>query len=65
MTQQPIQVVNGVKQPAVHVQLERGQAVRLGRLVVQPVIDGGPAGQSDEEPDACEVDSSWINRQRD
>ena len=56
MTQQPIQVVNGVKQPAVHVQLERGQAVRLGRLVVQSVIDGSPAGQSDEEPDACEVD---------
>jgi hypothetical protein len=56
MTQQPIQVVNGVKQPTVHVQLERGQAVRLGRLVVQSVIDGSPAGQSDEEPDACEVD---------
>ena len=54
VAQQSIQIVYGVEQPSVHVQLERGQTVRLSRLVMQPVVDRGPTGESDQEPDACE-----------
>ena len=54
VTQQSIQVVHGVEQPPVHVQFERGQTVRLSRLVMQPVVDRSPTGESDQEPDACE-----------